>query len=179
MRTPTRLAGGLLAGALLLGTAGSVIAAPAAAKAHPSFAVGQVSNLSSTGFTLSHVNKKTSATVSVTVALIATSKEHAIKGTTGSLANGEYALVTGSRSSAGLTGRQVYFSTAKIKAKRIRAARIRTLQRQVAVLRARHHVVAGAVTTGTQGTTLAILTKNGKTRDFTLTTTTKYFVQGK
>lgn len=165
---PHRLGAGLLAGTILLGGATGALAAKgtkvhAKAHAHRATAAGQVSNLSATGFTLTRTTKAkatTAATVKTTqVTLDATVKERAAKRTTGALTNGEYALVVGQKTAAGITAKRVMYAA---DAKGLRHA-IRRLS----------HSRAGAVSASTP-TSITITTKAGKALTFTLTGTTTF-----
>ena len=111
-----RLGAGLLAGVVLVGgTTGALAAKGTKVHANRAVATGLVSNLSATGFTLTRTTKATATTAAAIkttqVALNATVKERATKGTTGALANGEYALVVGQKTTAGITAKRVVFST--------------------------------------------------------------------
>jgi hypothetical protein len=158
---------GLVAGSLLLGTASAVFAAkaPNAGAKHPAHVAGLVSNLSATGFTLTAAPAKatTGATPAArvfSVTLATNAKERALKGTTGALVNGDYALVVGSRSKTNFTARRVLYSTTAFKAGKL-LNRLRTR-------------AAGTVAAGTTATSLVITTKAGKTLTFVVTSTTKY-----
>ncbi|MGH2441925.1 MAG: hypothetical protein ACRDFX_02030 [Chloroflexota bacterium] len=172
---------GLLAGALLAGGLGSAFAAPARVHAHRVGAYGQVSNVSSTGFTLTRTPKKATTTTpkSVQVILNSSTKEHARKGTTGTtLANGEYAFVAGTKTTAGFTANQILFSSTKFNARKM-ILRIK-LQRILNALTRGHraakaHGAVGAVASSS-ATSLVITTAKGKTLTFAITATTKYRV---
>jgi hypothetical protein len=166
---------GLVAGSLLFGTASAAFAAktanPAkAAGAHRAFAAGVVSNVSATGFTLTTTPKAATSTTRATpvakvfqVTLGANAKERALKGTTGALVNGDYALVVGSRAKTAFTAGRVLYSATAFKAGAL-------------LNRLRHPRAAGTVATGTTATSLVITTKGGKTLTFTITATTKFRV---
>jgi hypothetical protein len=158
---------GLVAGSLLLGTVSAVFAAkaPNSGAKHPAFVAGLVSSLSPTGFTLTAAPAKatTGATPAArvfSVTLATNAKERALKGTTGALVNGDYALVVGSRSKTNFTARRVLYSTTAFKAGKL-VNRLRTR-------------AAGTVAAGTTATSLVITTKAGKTLTFVVTSTTKY-----
>ncbi len=166
MHFPHRIGAGVLAGTILLAGAGSALAATGTtAKAHNGFVVGQVSNVSTTGFTVTRTTKATATTPATTrtvaVTLAPAAKERATKGTTGALANGEFALVVGQRTATAITAQRIVYSTT-LKSVR-RAAR----------LLARSAV--GTINTAS-ATTVTITTKRGVTRTFSLTPTTKYRV---
>lgn len=168
----------LLAGSLLAGSASGVFAAHKKGmhRHAVAFAYGQVSNLSAAGFTLTKNPKKalagTPAKV-VQVGLSGTTKEKARKGTSGTLANGEYVLVTGPRSSAGISAKRVLYSSKAFNGRRmIRRARAERILRML-----RRHVVAGTVnSTGTTSSSLAITTRKGKTLTFAITAQTAFRV---
>jgi hypothetical protein len=175
-----RLAPGLVAGSLLVGSASGVFAA----KQHTvkvGYAAGQVSNLTSAGFTLTMTPKKvaTGATAAapkvVQVTIAATTKQQARKGTTGSLTAGEYALVVGTKTATGLTARRVLFSATAFKAGRL----IRVLRARHILARATTHRVVGLVNlSSTTASTLSLTTKKGAVVTFTITPTTRYRVAG-
>jgi hypothetical protein len=183
MHLSHRLTAGVLAGSLLLGGVSGAFAAKA--KQTPGrfgFAAGQVSNLSSTGFTLTRTTKGTATTAAVTktlpVTLATNVKVTARKGTTGALTNGEYALVIGKKSTAGIVAQRVVYSSTKFNANR--QGRIAVARHTIAVLSV--HRVAGTVTgfspaTGTL-TSLTIQTKAGKTVTFSITSATRFAVKG-
>jgi hypothetical protein len=161
-----RLGAGLLAGIVLVGgTTGALAAKGTKVHANRAVATGLVSNLSTTGFTLTRTTKATATTAAAVktsqVTLNATVKQRATKGTAGVLANGEYALVIGQKTAAGLTAKRVVYSTT---AKGLRHA-VRLLAR----------MRAGTVSAITPAG-ITITSKAGKTFTFTLTTTTTYRV---
>lgn len=196
MRLTHRVVPGLLAGSMLLGGATGVFAANGAthaARPHVVIEAGQVSNLTTGGFTLTWTPKKTTvAPKTYQIALAATTKEHGTKLTTGSLANGEYAIVFGTKSTtatAGTTGttsitaRTVQYSTKAFAARTIRLMRLRLRIRQLQAAqhrllnRGRVHALRGTVSLATTTTSqFTIVTKAGKSFALTLTPNTKYYV---
>jgi hypothetical protein len=160
MHLVNRLVPGLVAGSLVLGAASGVFAAKAP-RVHTAVAFGQVSNLSTAGFTLTRT-PKSGTPVTVNVTLAATTKEKALKGTTGALADGEYAAVIGPKSTAGIAANRVAFSVKPGPARR------------VAVRLNRHLLRRAAGTVSQTGTgTFSITTAKNKTVTFTVTTTTR------
>lgn len=162
-----RLGAGLLAGvAVVGGTTGALAAKGTNAHANRTVVAGLVSNLSAAGFTLTRTTKATAttaATVKLTqVTLNGTVKERATKGTSGGLSNGEYALVIGQKTTAGVTATRVVYATT---AKGLRHA-MRRLTR----------VRAGTVSAATP-TSVTITTRAGKTLTFRLTSTTTFRVK--
>lgn len=194
MRHTHRLIPGLLAGSLLIGGASGVFAAQGKAhtKARVGFATGQVSNLSATGFTLTRAPKVAKAGVTpktFQVSLGATgpstgnasAKEHARKGTTGALANGEFAFVVGQKTATGVTAQRVVYSAKRFNVRRliaqVRAHRLANrLAKRLARRSLRHNFVRGTVNASSTAGTLSITTKKGKTFTFAIGTTTKYRV---
>ncbi len=165
-----RVASGVLAGTLLLtGVSSAFAASGLLARTHPAVAVGQVSNLSTSGFTLTRLNKKTNASVVVNVTVSATTRERALKGTAGALANGEYAAAVGVKSSDGsITATRVVYSSKPLPVRR-------------AVQRVRNHLlraVGGTVATSS-ASSISVTTKKGKTYTFNITAQTKFRVSGK
>jgi hypothetical protein len=174
MRIAHRLVPGLLAGSLVVGGVSAVFAAPA--KPHWAALGGQVSNLSGATFTLTLNPKaaaagKTVKTVQVTLA--ATAKQRARAGTTGALADGDYAVVVGTRTQTAMTANRVVYSAKAFAVARV-AAGIRA-RHTLSVLA--HHRARGTVQSGT-ATSLVILTRAGKTLTFQLTATTNFRVNG-
>lgn len=169
-----RLVPGVLAGSLLLGGVSGAFAASPHKAVKFGYAYGQVANLSTSSFTLTRTNAKTGATKSVQVSLSGTTKEKARKGTTGALANGEWALAVGPKSTAGIAANRVLYSSKKFKASVI----ILRLKLQRAIALARRHRVAGTVSPNQTAGTLTITTKKGKSISFQLAATTKYAVSG-
>lgn len=165
MKLAHRLVPGIVAGSLLLGGASGALAAKGKRQGRVVSLIGQVSNLSTTGFTLTAAPRKAAAGATTTAApktfqviLGATTKEKALRGTTGTLTNGEYALVVGRRSKAGVTARRVLFSTTA-----------RDLRRIL-------HVAIGTIAAGTTSTSLVITTRKGKSVTFAITPATKFRV---
>jgi hypothetical protein len=164
MSFTTKIVPAAVAGLLLLGGASGVFAAKGKAFHVKRAAIaGQVSNVSATGFTLSWTpkqGKNGAAPVArtVQVATTASTVEKARKGTTGTLANGDFAAVLGTRAKRTVTAKRVLFATTQFKLRR--------------------HAVIGTVAAGTSATSLVITTRAGKTRTLAITATTKYF-QGK
>lgn len=158
-----RLVPGVLAGALLVGSASGAFAASNAVT-HRAAAYGQVSNLSASGFTLTRTPKKAGANATpkvVQVSLSSTTKEKARKGTAGALANGEYAFVVGAKSASGIAATRVLFSSTAFKAHRLLS----------------RHAAAGTVNSAaTTSTSISITTPKGKTLAFAITAQTKYRV---
>lgn len=185
MRYTQRLIPGVLAGSLLIGGASGVFAAQGKtpAKARLAFASGQVSNLAGASFTLTRAPKTTTATVApktFQVTLGAKATEHARKGTTGALANGEFAFVVGQKSATGITAQRVLYSAKRFNVRRliaqVRARRLATRIAQRLVRRSlRRNLVGGTVSTASP-TSLSITTKKGKTFTFAIAGTTKYRV---
>jgi hypothetical protein len=140
--------------------AGNGKAVKAVAAPRIGVAFGQVSNLTTNGFTLTRTvkAKTTGATspVQTQVTVTATTKEQARKGTTGALANGEYALVAGVKSKGAVTATRVLYS--------VKPFRV-----------ALSHRVAGAVTQSSP-TSLTIQTRAGATYTFTINAQTKFRV---
>jgi hypothetical protein len=162
----TRLGAGLLAGTVLLGGATGALAAKGTkVHANRARAAGQVSNLTATGFTLTRTTKATATTAAAVktaqVTLDATVKERATKGTTGALANGEYAFVIGQKTAAGITAMRVVY-----------AADAQGLRHAIRLLT---HFRSGAVSAST-ATSITLTTKAGKSLTFTLTGVTKFRV---
>jgi len=172
MRIAHRLVPGLLAGCLMLGGASGVFAAPAKAKAHWAALGGTVSNLSGNTFTLTLNPKaaaagKTAKTVQVTVT--PTAKVQARTGTTGTLANNDYAVVVGTRAQTSVTANRVLYGATAFPVGRT-VARIRA-NHTLNVLA--HHRARGTVQSSTP-TSLVIVNKAGKTLTFQLNATTNY-----
>jgi hypothetical protein len=162
MHVKHRLVPGLVVGALTLGGASGVFAARVH-HGHARHAViaGQIANLSATGFTVTFTpkhGKNGAAPVakSFRVAVSATTREVARKGTTGTLANGDFAAVAGTRAKGTITAARVLFANAPFKL--------------------RLHRVIGAVTTGSSATSLVVTTRSDKTRTFAITSSTKFGV---
>lgn len=172
MHLTHRLAAGVLAASLVASGATSAFA-----KGHKvqngvnrAGAYGQVSNLSQTGFTLTTIARttKTGATVpsqAITVALAATTKVQARKGETAALANGDYAVVLGTKSTNGIAAARVIYS-----AQPFVKAGTKTVARQV-------RGAAGTIT-ASSGTSLTIQTGTGKSLTFTITAKTNFRVNG-
>jgi hypothetical protein len=161
MRTTSRFGAGIAAGLLLLGSATQWVPGAAAASAGPRLvlAAGQVSNLSPTGFTLTrtrqHPRANGSTTVVVQVSTTPATREIARKGTTGALANGEYALVGGLRTDSTLSARRVLYAATPFRVHRHRAI--------------------GTVS-ASSATFLTIQTRNGKSVTFEINGQTHYRV---
>lgn len=178
MRITHRLLPGIVAGSLLLGSASGALAATTKAKpkARWTSLAGQVSNLSGSTFTLTLNPRaaaagKTVKTVQVTLA--ATAKQQARTGTTGALANNDYAIVVGARTATSVMANRVFYSATAFPAARV-----------VAGIRARHtlyvlshHIVRGTVASST-ATTLSVAVSATKTRTFQLTSTTNFRANG-
>lgn len=179
MKLTRYLVPSLLAGSLLAGGASSSFAAQKKVATPRAFAYGQVSNLTTTGFTLTRTPKKAGATSKVVqVALSSTSKEQARRGTTGALTSGEYAFVVGAKGATGVAANRVLYSTTAFNARRL-IQRIRTqrLANRIAHRLLRPHLVAGLVIGATTtSTSIAITTAKGKTLVFAITPQTKYRV---
>lgn len=160
MKIVHRLVPGMLAGSLLLGAATGVLAAKGHAKPAGTYAhaYGLVSNLSASGFTLSRPATAKHAATSIQVSLATVTRERALKGTTGPLANGEYALAIGTKSASGLSALRIVYSAKPFHANR--------------------HLARGAVQSFSNGQ-LVITTKAGKQLTFSVTVQTKYRVNGK
>lgn len=165
MKLAHRLVPGIVAGSLLLGGASGALAAKGKRQGRVVSLIGQVSNLSSTGFTLTAAPRKAAAGATTTAApktfqviLGGATKQKALRGTTGTLTNGEYALVAGRRTKAGVTARRVLFSTSVKKLRRIL------------------HVAVGTIAAGTTSTSLVITTRKGKSVTFAITSATKFRV---
>src|ERR1700738_2861230 len=100
MNVMHRLVPGLLAGSLLVGSAGSAFAAQAKTTTHRAAAYGQISNLTANGFTLTVTPRKAGSTTglkAVQVIVNSSTKWKARTGTTGPVGNGDFALVAGSK----------------------------------------------------------------------------------
>ncbi len=179
MKLTRYLVPSLLAGSLLAGGASSSFAAQKKVATPRAFAYGQVSNLTTTGFTLTRTPKKAGAASKVLqVALSSTSKEQARKGTTGALTSGEYAFVVGAKGATGVAANRVLYSTTAFNARRL-IQRIRTqrLANRIAHRLLRPHLVVGLVNGATTtSTSIAITTAKGKTLVFAITPQTKYRV---
>ncbi|MDQ2743775.1 MAG: hypothetical protein M3Z66_15980 [Chloroflexota bacterium] len=179
MKLTRYLVPSLLAGSLLAGGASSSFAAQKKVATPRAFAYGQVSNLTTTGFTLTRTPKKAGATSKVVqVALSSTSKEQARKGTTGALTSGEYAFVVGAKGATGVAANRVLYSTTAFNARRL-IQRIRTqrLANRIAHRLLRPHLAAGLVNGATTtSTSISITTAKGKTLVFAITPQTKYRV---
>jgi hypothetical protein len=164
MSLMTKIVPAAVAGSLLLGGASGVLAAKTKApQVKRAARAGQVSNLSATGFTLTWTpktgkNGAAPTSRSVQVATSTTTVEKARKGTTGTLANGDFAAVLGTRAKGTVTAKRVLFATSAFKLRR--------------------HAVVGTVAAGTSATSLVITTRAGKTRTLAITAATKFF-QGK
>jgi hypothetical protein len=161
MRTTPRFAAGIAAGLLLLGSATQWVPGASAASAAPRSmaAAGLVSNLSPTSFTLTrtlqHPRANGSTTVVVQVSTTPTTKEIARKGTTGALANGDYAFVGGLRTGSTLSARRVLYAATPF-----------TVHR---------HRVIGTVS-ASSATFLTVQTRNGKSVTFEINGQTHYRV---
>lgn len=176
MRIAHRFLPGLLAASMLCGSASGALAATATPKAHWVAFGGQVSALTGNTFTLTLNPKaalagKPARTVQVTLA--ATGKLKPRAGTTGALANGDYAVVVGTGTATAVTAMRALYS-----------ATIFPVARVVRLLRARHaiaalsrHTVRGTVQTGTP-TSLTITTRAGKTLTVQFTATTNFRANG-
>jgi hypothetical protein len=166
MHLTHRIAAGLVAGSMLFGGAAGVMAAgngkavKAIAAPRVGVAYGQVSNLLATGFTLTRTVKSrttgTTTQVQTQVTIIATTKEQARRGTTGALANGDYALVAGVKTKGAVTATRVLYSIKPFR-------------------HALTHRVAGSVVTSS-ATSLTIQTRAGATYTFTINAQTKFRV---
>lgn len=163
---------GLLAGTLLLGTVSGTFAAGkhAARPANAAFAVGKVSKLQAGSFTLTwtpRVPKGSTTTPvpkSITVTVTAATKETAHNGTTGPLANGEYAAVFGTKTADGIAAMRVeYSSTAFNGAGHHRG-------------HSRNHAIGAVDLSKTTATSLLITNRAGKGLTFVLNANTKYVV---
>lgn len=182
MRIAHRVLPGLVAGSLLLGGASGVFAANAGVKApraHLAVVSGQVSNVQSSAFTVTFTPKKTGVAPKIfQVTTTATTKHLALKGTTGALTNGEYAIVIGAKTTTGVTARTVRYSVTPFKARQVRILRLRLELAALTAMKAR--TVRGTVN-ATQPAAgvlaITVTTKKGAvTRSFTISPTTKYFV---
>ncbi len=181
MKLTRYLVPSLLAGSLLAGGASSTFAAQKKVATSRAFAYGQVSNLTTAGFTLTRTPKKVGATATPTVvqvALSSTTKEQARKGTTGTLTNGEYAFVVGAKGATGVAANRVLYSTTAFKARPL-VQRIKTqrLAQRIAHRLLRPHRAVGLVNgAATTSTSISITTAKGKTLVFAITPQTKYRV---
>jgi lysozyme family protein len=163
MNVAYRLVPGLLSASLVLGSASGAFAAQGKLVAHRAFAYGQVSNLSSAGFTLTQPAPagSTAAPKLIQVALSSTTSEKARKGTTGALTNGEYAFVAGTSGVSGIAAIRVLYSGTAFNPRHL----------------LRHHFAVGAVNgTSTTSTSISITTAKGKMLTFAITPQTKYRV---
>ena len=173
MHLTHRVAAGVLAASLVASGATSVFAKThgnAKKAGNRAAAYGQVSGLSTSGFTLTTIARttksgKTVAARAITVATTATTRITPRKGQTGALANGDYAVVLGSRTGTSIAAARVVFSTQAFQraAKEALAHRVRR--------------AAGTVTSST-GTSLTIQTRAGKALSFVLTGRTHFRVDG-
>lgn len=155
---------GLLAGALLLGGTSGVFAAKGKAAVRHVAVIGQVSNLTTSGFTLTWTpakGKNAGTTRSVAVATTAATKERGLKGAT-AIANGDYAFVAGTRSKDTVTALRVAYSTTTF-----------TARQRLAL---RGHLVRGTVVSATTDQLVITAGKNARTITFTLDATTRYRV---
>ncbi len=176
MKITRYLVPSLLAGSLLAGGASGVFAAHKKNATPHAFAYGQVSNLSTSGFTLTQAPKKAGGATSlkaVQVLLGNTTREKTRKGTTGALANGEYALVVGLKGSSGITANRVLYANKAFNGRRmIMRARAKRILRHL-----RRHQVAGTVNGATTtSSSLAITTPKGRTLTFAITAQTTFRV---
>ncbi len=181
MKITRYLVPSLLAGSLVVGGASGVFAAQKKVATPRAFAYGQVSNLSSAGFTLTRTPKKAGSAASskaVQVVLSSTTKEKTRKGTTGALTNGEYAFVVGGKSTSGISANRVLFSSKPFNAHRlIQRTKAKRLAHRIAHGLLRRHLVVGLVNgTATTSTSISITTAKGKTLVFAITPQTKYRV---
>jgi hypothetical protein len=162
MKLTRYLVPSVLAGSLLVGGASGVFAAQNRVATARALAYGQVSNLSTGGFTLTRTPKKAGSSASLTVVkvlLSSATKEKARKGTTGALTNGEYALVVGAKGAPGISANRVLYSSTGFNAHRL-------LRGRLAV-----GLVNGSATTSTS---ISITTAHGKTLVFAVTPQTRY-----
>jgi hypothetical protein len=173
MRLTNRILPGLLAGSLLLGFSSSALAAKHshAKTAGRAIAYGQVSNLSTGAFTLTFTPKTAGAAPKTwQVATTTTTKEIALKGTTAALTSGDYALVLGTKSTAGIAATNIRYSATAFprKAGKIRKALGRTVR----------GTANGAQTLAVGGTLSVTITHKAvtKTLNFVVTSTTKFRV---
>ena len=179
MKLTRYLVPSLLAGSLLAGGASSSFAAQKKVANPRAFAYGQVSNLTTTGFTLTRTPKKAGATSKVVqVALSSTSKEQARKGTTGALTSGEYAFVLGAKGATGVAANRVLYSNKAFNARRlIQRIKAQRLANRIAHRLLRPHLAVGLVNgAATTSTSMSITTAKGKTLLFAITPQTKYRV---
>lgn len=173
-RLAHRLVPGILAGALLLPGGSGILAASAKAQPRAAFVYGQVSNLSTDGtsFTLTWTPKAaqgaTATPTTVQVLVTTATKEKPRKGTTGALVPGDYALVVGTQSQAGLTARRILYSATAFNGRAIIA--------RLAVHRAVGTVSATTAASAAAPATVTIVTKVNKSLTFTITATTKFRV---
>jgi hypothetical protein len=176
MRIAHRLASAVLAGSLLLGGASGVLAAKGVAGAHWAALGGQITNLSGNTFTLTlNPTAATAGTAAntVQVTLAANAKQQARQGTAGPLANGDYAIVVGTRAQTSFTANRVIYSATAFRTGRV-AAGIRARHTLNALS---HHTVRGTVQSST-ATALTITTRAGKSMTFQLAATTNFRVNG-
>lgn len=186
MRIIPRVLPGVVAGALLLGGASGVFAAKAGVHAHRVHRVlvaGQVSGLQSAAnspFTVTFTPKKAGvAAKTYAVATTSATKERASKGTTGTLQNGEYAIVVGQKTTTGITARSVFFSTTAFKGRQVKIMRLRLRLGALTAIKVqtmRGTVSATPATTGTLAVTRTSKKGVVVNRTFAITATTKYFV---
>ncbi len=176
MRLTHRIVPGLLAGSLVLGTG---TAAFAARSAHAKVsgraaAYGQVSALSNGNFTLTFTPKKAGATPRAwQIATTGTTKELALKGTTGPLANNEYAFVVGTSPSKGnINATNIRYSTTDFLGK---AGKLRKALGSTIIGAA--HATSGVLSTGSTFTVTVShkdkATGTTTSKDFTFTVTDK------
>jgi len=181
MKIARYLVPSLLAGSLLAGGASGAFAAPKKVATPRAFAYGQVSNLTTTGFTLTRTPKKAGAAATPTVvqvALSSTTKEQARKGTTGSLTSGEYAFVVGAKGATGVAANRVLYSTTAFNTRPlIQRIKVQRLANRIAHRLLRPHLAVGLVNGATTtATSISITTAKGKTLVFAITPQTKYRV---
>lgn len=179
MKRTRYLVPSLLAGSLIMGGASGVFAAQHKVATPRAFAYGQVSSLSSAGFTLTRTPKKAGSATSsivVQVALSSMTKEKTRKGTTGALTNSEYAFVVGGKGTSGISAKRVLYSSKPFNAHRlILRMRAQRLAHRSARHLLRSHRAFGLVNgTATTSTSISITTAKGKTLVFAITPQTKY-----
>jgi hypothetical protein len=177
MYVAQRFVPGLLAGALVLGSGSGVLAAKNTAKAKFAVTAGQVSNLSTQGFTLTLPQKKgaTAPAKTFQVSVDAKTKETARKGTTGTLANGFYVVVVGKKTGTAILARHILFSATAFKVGKV-VRRVKATHMLKVLAR---HTAAGTVNlSATTSTSLVITTKKGKTLTFVLNAQTKFRASG-
>lgn len=181
MQLTHRIAPGLVGGALLLSSVSGAFAAQAPTTPVRLVVVaGQVSGLpaaSASGFTLTWTPKKAGAAPKTWQILTTpTTREVPVRGTTGALQNGEYALVVGTSATAGVTARSIRYSVTPFTARQVAIVRLRV--RLAVLTAARAHTVRGTLNllqSTSSNLSVTVTTKAGtKIVMFAITPATKF-----